>query len=86
MVIAKADKRTNDRQLVGQPRQSRKELAESESRDARRNGAELAANLTRRIWLEIKRIKVRRPPGQKHHDHATDRAAGSRCLGSENLG
>ncbi len=47
----------------------RQQFADVEARHPGVNGLELAANLDRGVRLEIDQVLVRRPAGQKDHDH-----------------
>jgi hypothetical protein len=70
VIVAEADQRTNDRQLVGQGREPRQVFADIGPRHARGDGPEFAADLDGSVRFRIEGVEVRRAAGQQHHDDA----------------
>jgi hypothetical protein len=70
---------TDNRQLVGNLCLQRHQFRDFETGDVRSNGLELAANLGRRLGLQIVHIEVAWPAVQADHDDRLVRCIAGRC-------
>lgn len=77
--------RPHNRQLVGDLRQLRHQLADLDPRHIGGDRAKLPADLRGRIGLEVDHVLVRRPARQEDHDHRLLPRTRSR-LGPQQLG
>src|SRR5215203_386539 len=68
MIVLRSDHAANERELVRHPGHQRKVLANFDARDIGTDWFEFAADLGRRIHLEVERILVRWPTREINHD------------------
>src|SRR5690606_20306761 len=70
VLIRTAVERADDRELVHHSREARQVLADLDPLDVRANGTELAADLERRVRLQVEDVLMRRTAREKAHDDA----------------
>ena len=78
VVVNRADHRADEDELVHDGSGAREQLADLDAGDVRRDGFQLAANLARRVHLQVEHILMRRAAGQEDVDDGLVRFADAR--------
>ena len=69
VVVEEPAERTDQREPIGHPGQPGQQLTDLDAGDACPDRPEFAADLRRRVGLQVVHVEVRRPAGEDHHDH-----------------